>query len=95
MHFTFAPRLGLFSFQGENMAQVRNISALGDLDVPELGTIVLAGEVVEVPDDRLEAFLEQETNWAPVGGSATLKNQKISVSDSEPNIAADLSAEEN
>jgi hypothetical protein len=63
--------VGLFLFLGENMAQVRNVSPLGDLDVPVLGKTVPAGEVVEVPDDLLEAFLEQPANWAAVKATKT------------------------
>lgn len=46
------------------MAKVKNVSG-EDRTVPELGgRLVLAGEVVEVPDERADAYTCQESNWA-------------------------------
>ena len=45
--------------------KVRNVSPLGDLDVPVLRRAVAAGEVVEVDDELAANLLEQTANWAP------------------------------
>lgn len=46
--------------------KVKNVSSLGDLEVPALGgRVVKAGEVVEVPDDLGVRLLEQPDNWTP------------------------------
>lgn len=46
------------------MAKVKNISG-DDRTVPELGgLLVLAGQVVEVPDERLEGYIGQTAVWA-------------------------------
>lgn len=48
------------------MVRIKNISPLGDLDVPAMRRVVAAGEVVEVDDaDLADNLLEQSTNWAP------------------------------
>ena len=47
------------------MVKVKNVSPLGDLDVPALRRIVAAGEVVEVDDELGANLLEQSANWAP------------------------------
>lgn len=47
------------------MARIKNISG-EDLTVPGLASrLVLAGQVVEVPDEDAESFTCQTTNWAP------------------------------
>lgn len=46
--------------------KIRNISPYGDLDVPLLGVIVPAGEVVEVTDEQAEGLLMQAENWEGV-----------------------------
>jgi hypothetical protein len=47
------------------MAKVKNISG-GDLTVPWLGgRLVLAGQVVEVPDDDTYAYTQQTSTWEP------------------------------
>ncbi|WP_313812361.1 hypothetical protein [Glutamicibacter sp.] len=53
------------------MAQIkiRNISPLGDLDVPLLGQIVKHGETVAVPEAAAERLLAQENNFEQVGGN--------------------------
>lgn len=47
------------------MARFKNVSPLGDLEVPLLGhQIVEAGEVVDVPTDLVPAFAGQ-ASWEP------------------------------
>jgi len=48
------------------MAKFRNVSSVGDLDVPVLGRVVKAGEVFEVPADLGESFAAQADVWQPV-----------------------------
>ncbi len=43
---------------------IRNVSPVGDLDVPDLRRIVAAGEVIDVPDELGAALLDQPANWA-------------------------------
>jgi hypothetical protein len=45
------------------MAKVKNVSSLGDLNIPALGLDVLAGETIEVPDDVAASLLDQPSNW--------------------------------
>jgi len=48
------------------MAKVKNVSG-SDLLVPWLGgRLVLAGAVVDVPDEDVESYTCQESNWAAV-----------------------------
>lgn len=43
---------------------IRNISPLGALDVPALGLVVQAGDVVDVADEAVAtSLLEQADNW--------------------------------
>jgi hypothetical protein len=44
----------------------KNVSPLGDLEVPVLGRVVKAGEVFEVPADLGESFAAQSDVWEPV-----------------------------
>lgn len=44
----------------------KNVSPMGDLDVPVLGRTVAFGEVVEVPAEVGVSFGEQPDVWAPV-----------------------------
>lgn len=48
------------------MSKFRNVSPLGDLEVPILGRIVKAGETFEVPADLTESFAAQSDVWEPV-----------------------------
>lgn len=48
--------------------KIRNVSPYGDLDVPLLGVIVAAGEVVDVSDEAAENLLAQAENWVLAGG---------------------------
>ena len=50
--------------------KVKNVSSLGDLAVPALNLIVLAGAVVDVPDEAGASLLEQPENWQPADGKA-------------------------
>jgi hypothetical protein len=52
------------------MAQIKNISPLGDVDVPALGLSVKAGETIEVADNAAASLLEQTDNWAPADRAA-------------------------
>lgn len=45
------------------MAQLKNISPLGDLDVPALGRVVAAGETVEIADALVDGFKDQASTW--------------------------------
>lgn len=44
----------------------KNVSPLGDLEVPVLGRVVKAGETFEVPADLTESFAAQSDVWQPV-----------------------------
>ena len=48
------------------MSKFKNVSPLGDLEVPVLGRVVKAGEVFEVPADLGGSFAEQSDVWEPV-----------------------------
>ena len=48
------------------MPVIRNVSPLGDLDVPLLGRIVTAGEEIDVPKAAAELLLAQPDNFQPV-----------------------------
>jgi len=52
------------------MAKVKNISPLGDVDVPALGLSVKAGATIEVSDEAAASLLEQTINWAPADKAA-------------------------
>ena len=45
------------------MAKLKNISPLGDLDVPVLGRTVKEGETVEISDDLVDGFKDQTSTW--------------------------------
>lgn len=52
------------------MAKIKNVSG-DDRFVPWLGgRLVLAGAVIEVPDEESWAYTEQESNWEPVDPAA-------------------------
>ena len=46
------------------MPQIKNVSPMGDLDVPLLRRVVKAGEVVDVTEDQALRLLPQDI-WAP------------------------------
>lgn len=52
------------------MPKLRNISPLGDLDVPLLRTVIPAGETVDVTEDQARALLQQPGNYEPADKSA-------------------------
>ena len=52
------------------MAQIKNISPLGDLHVPSFNLEVKAGATVEVSDEVATSLLEQSENWAPADAAA-------------------------
>ncbi|GGJ74407.1 hypothetical protein [Glutamicibacter ardleyensis] len=49
--------------------KIRNISPLGDLDVPLLGQIVKYGETVSLPKAAADKLLAQDRNFEQVGGN--------------------------
>lgn len=50
--------------------KIRNVSPLGDLDVPLLGRTVAAGEQVSVTADQAARLLAQTRVWAPADAQA-------------------------
>ena len=44
----------------------KNVSPLGDLEVPVLGRVVKAGDTFDVPADLVESFAAQSDVWEPV-----------------------------
>lgn len=58
------------------MAKIKNVSG-NDLIVPSLGgRLVLAGQVVEVPDEDVYAFTQQYPNWQPADKPAQTVHDK-------------------
>ena len=49
--------------------KIKNISPLGDLDVPLLGQIVKAGQTITVPAAAADRLLAQTRNFEKVGGN--------------------------
>jgi hypothetical protein len=49
--------------------KIRNVSPLGDLDVPLLRRSIAAGEVVDIPDEHAQ-LLAQFENFAPADKAA-------------------------
>lgn len=61
------------------MAKIRNTSGY-DVEVPSLGRMVLAGQVIEVPDDAVEGFTHPGAPselWAPSDQAAKDIHQKF------------------
>ena len=52
------------------MAKVKNISSVGDLDVPSLGIQVKAGATVDVSDEAAKSLLDQPANWQAADSAA-------------------------
>ena len=52
------------------MAKIKNISALGELDIPSLGIVVAAGATFDVPEDVAAELLLQTENFAPADKAA-------------------------
>ncbi|MEP6477848.1 MAG: hypothetical protein ABJB03_00525 [Rhodoglobus sp.] len=46
--------------------KIKNVSPVGDLDLPLIGRTVLASEVFEVPKDQALLLLEQPDNFREV-----------------------------
>lgn len=51
--------------------KIRNVSRFGALDVPLLGRVVDAGEVVDVTSDQAERLLAQPDNFEKVTTTTT------------------------
>lgn len=52
------------------MPRFKNVSPLGDLDVPDLGQIVEAGEEFEVSEELAPYFAAQPSNYQAVDAAA-------------------------
>lgn len=48
------------------MPKFKNVSPLGDLDLPLIGRVVEFGEVFEVTDEQALGIAGQAENWEPV-----------------------------
>lgn len=58
------------------MAKIKNVSG-EDLVVPVLGgRLVQAGQVIEVPDELVYSFTQQEPNWRPDGDAAETAHEE-------------------
>ncbi len=71
------------------MTAIRNVSPRGDLDVPLLGRIVAAGEVVDVDPAHAEILLEQVDNWQPAADGGIVPIQAAATAEPEPVVAPD------
>ena len=64
------------------MAKFRYVGPYAAVDVPELeryeANAVKHGEVVEVPDDRVDGYACQLDNWEPVKTTRADKNEVTS-----------------
>lgn len=56
---------------------IKNVSPLGELDVPLLGSILDAGEELEVSEDHARKLLPQAENYQPVDDEATALADEI------------------
>ena len=52
------------------MAKVKNVSSVGDMDVPSLGIQVKAGATVDISDEAAALLLDQPDNWAAADQAA-------------------------
>lgn len=67
------------------MARFRNVSPLGDLDVPALGLTIPAGDVVDVKDPEISAsFADQAGTWEAVLSPAERKAADKAAEPSDP-----------
>lgn len=58
--------------------KIKNVSPLGDLDVPLLGNrVVKAGEEIDVSDAHAKRLLLQPDNWQPAAKSAPVKASEV------------------
>ena len=58
------------------MPLIRNVSPLGDLDVPLLGRILAAGEEVDVPKAAAVRLLDQPDKFQPVTPAAKTSSKE-------------------
>ena len=58
--------------------RIKNISPLGDVDVPLLGRIVEAGEIIDVSPEEAEQLVLQEANWQATDAEAKKLRDKLS-----------------
>jgi hypothetical protein len=70
------------------MTSFRNVSPLGALDVPDLGRVVEADEVFEVPEHLAPMFAAQPANYAAVDEVAT----SLATAAAEAQAAAEAAA---
>jgi hypothetical protein len=63
------------------MPKIKNVSPLGDLEIPLLGRVVEAGETVEVTDEEAETLLAQPDNFHPVGPAAKKIEKEVTHDD--------------
>ena len=76
------------------MAKLKNISPLGDLEIPWLGITVAAGDTFDVDDETsLLALAAQAENFEPVDKAAKVAAAKFDAgrSSTEPASATDPS----
>ncbi|WP_422934979.1 hypothetical protein [Sinomonas sp. P47F7] len=66
--------------------RIKNISPYGELDVPLLGGVVEAGEILEVDPEHAEALLAQAENWEPADAAARAVAEELNT-DPEPAAA--------
>ena len=59
------------------MPIIKNVSPLGELDVPLLGRFLAAGEEIEVTNDVAERLLPQAENYQPVDDDAKAVLEKL------------------
>lgn len=65
------------------MATLKNISSLGDLDVPILGRTVKADESVEINDELVEGFKDQVAIWEVTPSVSKKSNTTTSAAPAE------------
>jgi hypothetical protein len=53
------------------MPKFKNVSPLGALDLPLIGRVVEAGEIIEVTTARAKFLKGQTDTWKPMKGSTT------------------------
>lgn len=70
------------------MAKIRNTSG-GDVEVPSLGRMVLAGQVIDVPDDQVEGFTHPGAPselWAPSDQDAKAIHERFVAAAAPPTV---------
>lgn len=65
------------------MATLKNISPLGDLEVPILGRIVKADESVEISDELVDGFKDQIAIWEVTPSVSKKSNPTTSAAPAE------------